>query len=158
MLRVLTKCVNREVADDWVCLDYALRQKSRQRVTSALGRDLALLLPRGTQLRSGDHLLAEDTTVIRVIATAEQLSRVECVNASDLARAAYHLGNRHVAVEIGTDFIAYQADHVLDSMLCRMGFVVCPVLMPFTPEPGAYQHHDWGIPEVALAQKHAELP
>lgn len=158
MLRVMAKYQGLDAADDWVCLDYALRQKSRQRVISALGRELALMLPRGTLLRSGDHLLAEDATVVRVIATAEQLSRVECANSSDLARAAYHLGNRHVAVEIGADFIAYQADHVLDAMLARMGFIVCSVLMPFAPEPGAYQHHEWGIPHVALAQPNAESP
>lgn len=148
MLQAFTKSFPRAIADDSVSLDYAQRQKSRFRVTSSLGREIAVLLPRGTVLHDGDQLEVTDGTLLQVIATPEPLSRIECDSGSKLARAAYHLGNRHVALEVGEGYLAYQRDHVLDHLLQQLGFSVHSVILPFEPEPGAYQHHDWGAPGV----------
>src|SRR5512145_107996 len=131
-----------------VRLDYEQRQRSRLRVTSSWGREIALKLPRGTFLEDGDQLQVTDGSTVRVVAASERLSRVECSSARELARVAYHLGNRHVALEVGEGYVAYQRDHVLDEMLNRLGLRTDSVYLPFSPEPGAYQGHDWGSPSV----------
>lgn len=157
MLEARTQCSDHEPCDDVVCLDYDQRQRSRLRVTSSSGREIALQLPRGTVLEHGVQLQVTDGTVLRVVAAREQLSRVECRSATELARAAYHLGNRHVALEVGDGYVAYQRDHVLDEMLCRLGLRVESVYLPFSPEPGAYQHHDWGRPVVTCVDNTPSL-
>ncbi len=156
MLLVHAKCIHPGAADDYVQLDYRVRQKSRFRTFTVSGCELAVQLPRGTVLNDGDNLRAIDGTTIRVVATAERLSRVDCPNGAELARAAYHLGNRHVALEVGAGFVAYQADHVLDAMLQQLGFRVGAVVMPFEPEPGAYQHHVWDAPDIEYSRATAE--
>jgi urease accessory protein len=148
MLQAFSRCSHREVYDDFVLLEYESRQRSRLRITTARGRDIALQLPRGTVLAHGDQLRVNDGTILRILAACEQLSRVESGNTAQLARAAFHLGNRHVALEVGDGYVAYQHDHVLDEMLRGLGFSVISVLLPFSPEPGAYQHHEWGRPLI----------
>lgn len=150
MLRVTSKCSERSSAEDRLALDYDSRRRSRMRTITESGRDIALLLPRGTVLHHGDLLRAEDGTVVFVEAVAERLSRVECPNAALQARAAYHLGNRHVALQIDTGYITYQTDPILDRMLKALGYQVEECLAAFEPEPGAYRNHEWGDPIVAL--------
>ena len=119
-------------------LTWGQRQRSRLLVTLDDGREVGLLLPRGTSLRDGDVLQAEDGRTARVVAAPETLSCVECPDALSLARAAYHLGNRHVPLRIESDCLCYQHDHVLDDLVRGLGLRVRVEEHPFEPEPGAY--------------------
>lgn len=133
-------------------IDWDLRQKSRFDVTDSQHRALGVFLPRGTLLRGGDVLVAEDGSLIRVLAAVQPVLVVRHCSRhgtpSDLARAAYHLGNRHVAVEVKPDHLKLEPDHVLAAMLRRLHLVVSEECAAFEPEGGAYQaaheHHDDG--------------
>ena len=130
---------------DELRLPFERRQKSRQRATLASGEEVAIALPRGEVLRGGDWVVASDGRVIEVIAAVEDVLHVECESAEALARAAYHLGNRHVAVQVGTGWLRIAEDHVLAGMLQGLGATVTPMRAPFEPEAGAYRahhHHD----------------
>jgi urease accessory protein len=120
-------------------LTWEQRQRSRLRVVLDDGREAAILMPRGTSLRDGDVLQAEDGQTARVVAAPETLSCVDCPDALSLARAAYHLGNRHVPLRIESDCLYYQHDHVLDDLVRGLGLAVRSEERPFEPEPGAYQ-------------------
>jgi urease accessory protein len=121
-------------------LPFDLRQKSRLRTRLTSGEEALLLLPRGEILRGGDLLTASDGRVVEVVATPEKLLHIE---AADLARIAYHLGNRHVPVQIGAGFLRIAEDHVLAELACKLGARVTQVEAAFEPEAGAYSggHH-----------------
>jgi urease accessory protein len=120
------------------------RVRARLRGTLSDGREVAVLLPRGGTLRDGDGLAGADGLRVRVCAASEALSRVECDDPLALARACYHLGNRHVALQIEPGSLSYLHDHVLDAMLAGLGLKVRVVEGPFEPEPGAYGGHGHG--------------
>jgi urease accessory protein len=122
-------------------LPFSERAKSRARHTLDNGEEAGLFLERGTILRNGDLLLADDGRVIEVEADCESVSTVHTNNPLLLARACYHLGNRHVALQIGSGWLRYQHDHVLDDMLRGFGLEVRVELAPFEPEGGAYVSH-----------------
>jgi urease accessory protein len=128
-------------ASDTLTLPFELRQKSRLLARLDHGEEVALLLPRGRVLRDGDLLLASDGRAVRVRAAAEQVSTATAADAVGLARAAYHLGNRHMPLQVGAGFLRYQQDHVLDEMVRGLGLVVTAELAPFEPEAGAYGEH-----------------
>jgi len=119
-------------------LPFALRSRSRLRTALASGEEVGLMLARGTVLRGGDRLLAEDGRIIEVIAAAETVSMVRSSDHSLLCRAAYHLGNRHVALQVGAGWVCYLHDHVLDDMVRGLGLAVMLEQAPFEPEAGAY--------------------
>ena len=123
-------------------LDWDVRQKSRIEATDSLGRPLHVFLPRGTVLRGGDVLVAEDGSLVRVTAAAQPVLVVTpCPRhgtAFDLLRAAYHLGNRHVPLDLRPDRLLLEPDHVLADMLRRQHLVVTETLAAFEPEAGAY--------------------
>jgi urease accessory protein len=123
-------------------LDWDLRQKSRFEATDSAGRSIGVFLQRGTVLRGGDVLVAEDGSLIKVWAAPQQVLRItHCQNQGtpfDLVRAAYHLGNRHVPIELKPDFLQIEPDHVLADMLRAMHLIVNAVDAPFEPENGAY--------------------
>lgn len=121
-------------------LPFERRCVSRQAATLADGREAALFLPRGTVLRSGDVLAADDGTRIVVEAAPEHVLIVRATDARALARAAYHLGNRHVAVEVGDGMLKIEHDHVLADMLSGLGVAIEAAHAPFEPEGGAYPH------------------
>ncbi|WP_095162919.1 urease accessory protein UreE [Pseudomonas sp. Irchel 3F5] len=123
-----------------VTLTVDTRIKSRVRVTLDDGREAGLMLERGQLLRGGE-LLGEEQggEVIRVLAAAEQVSSVRCADPLLLTRAAYHLGNRHVPLQIEAGLVRYQHDHVLDEMVRGLGLEVTVEQAPFEPEAGAYQ-------------------
>lgn len=127
-------------AAEQLVLPFELRQKSRLRARLASGLEVGLFLERGIVLRGGDLLLADDGTVIEVVAALETVSTVRDSDATRLARAGYHLGNRHVPVEIGSGWLRYGHDHVLDDMVRGMGLSVVVEEAPFEPEAGAYGH------------------
>jgi len=128
-----------------VTLDWDVRQKSRFDCTDSRGRHLGVFLPRGTVLRGGDVLVAQDGSLIRVIAAAQPVLVItpcrEHATACDLTRAAYHLGNRHVALELAPDHLKIEPDHVLAAMVRAMGLDVSEQLAAFEPEAGAYGAH-----------------
>lgn len=123
-------------------LPFEQRQKARQRARLAGGLDVGIQLPRGTILRGGDRLRAVDGTELQIVAAREPVSTVYCRDLRRLAQVAYHLGNRHVALEIGTGWVRYLADHVLDAMVAQLGLTVVHHDEPFEPEAGAYGGHD----------------
>lgn len=128
---------------DSLTLPFELRQRSRQRAQLDSGEEVALYLPRGTRLCHGDRLVSDDGLVVEIRAAQEQVSTLCCDDALQLARACYHLGNRHVALQIGAGWARYLHDHVLDDMLHGLGLDVEVKRLPFEPEPGAYHssHH-----------------
>jgi urease accessory protein len=123
-------------------LDWEVRQKSRFDATDSLGRALAVFLPRGTLTRGGDVLVAEDGSLVRVVAAAQPVLVVtpcaEHGSPFDLTRAAYHLGNRHVAIDLRPERLLIEPDHVLAGMLRGMHLTVTEALEAFEPEGGAY--------------------
>lgn len=119
-------------------LPYDARKRSRQRVTLDDGQPAALMLPRGTLLRHGDRLRLLDDVAVEVQAAPEQVSTVLASDAVQLARVAYHLGNRHVPLQVGPGWLRYQHDHVLDDMVRGLGATVQAELAPFEPEAGAH--------------------
>ncbi|MFZ5756347.1 MAG: urease accessory protein UreE [Pseudomonadota bacterium] len=129
------------VVDDAVVLPFELRQKTRLRTLSRNGRDTGLFLERGTTLRGGDLLRSDCGLVVEVIAEDEALMEVRSADPARLARLAYHLGNRHVHVQIGDGFLRTPEDYVLRDMLVQLGATVTPVTAPFDPESGAYGSH-----------------
>jgi urease accessory protein len=130
---------------DSLTLPFELRQKSRLVAALGSGQRIALSLPRGQVLRHGSLLRASDGSVIEVRSAREELSVVSSDDPSVLLRAAYHLGNRHVALQIGAGTLYYLHDHVLDDMLRGLGLEPSFVEQPFEPESGAYgrsgHHH-----------------
>ncbi len=133
---------------DTLELPYEARLKSRQHLQLADGQPFGYNLPPGTCLQHGDKLLAIDgdiRRVVAVVAASESLVEVRGDDALHMARAAYHLGNRHVRVEIGVDsqgnYLRLQPDHVLEDMLLHQGCTVQPVQASFQPEGGAYGGH-----------------
>ncbi len=123
-------------------LDWDVRQKSRFDATDSAGRALGVFLPRGSVVRGGDVLVAEDGSLIRALAAAQTVLRVtacaEHGGPADLPRAAYHLGNRHVQLEVRPDHLQLEPDPVLADMLRSMHLIVREIQAPFEPEGGAY--------------------
>jgi urease accessory protein len=123
-------------------LDWDVRQKSRFDATDSTGRDLGIFLPRGTTVRGGDVLVAEDGSLIKVIAAPQSVLKITHCSTHgtpyDLIRAAYHLGNRHVPIELKPDHLKIEPDHVLADMLRAMHLIVNAVDEAFEPESGAY--------------------
>jgi len=127
-------------------LPFESRQKSRLKTKLVSGEEVGLMLPRGEILRGGDLVTASDGRVIEVVAEPEKLLHIET---DSLPKVAYHLGNRHVAVQVGQTFLRIAEDHVLEEMLKKMGAKVSRVEAPFEPEAGAYagghhQHDEMG--------------
>jgi urease accessory protein len=132
-------------------LDWDVRQKSRFDATDSQGRRLGVFLPRGTVVRGGDVLVAEDGSLVRVIAAPQPVLVIthctEHGSPFDLLRAAYHLGNRHVTIELKPGHLKIEPDHVLADMLRAMHLIVREANEAFEPEGGAYaaagghQHH-----------------
>jgi len=130
-----------DVADDTLTLPYEARQKSRHRVRLDSGREAAVVLKPGTVIEDGDRLVARDGTTVLVCAAHEPVSTASSVDPQTLARACYHLGNRHVALQVGAGWVRYQPDHVLDEMLRGLGLEVVHESTSFKPERGAYGGH-----------------
>jgi urease accessory protein len=155
-------------------LDWDVRQKSRFDATDSQGRQLGIFLPRGTVVRGGDMLVAEDGSLIRVIAAPQPVLRITPCSAHgsafDLVRAAYHLGNRHVPIELKPDHLKIEPDHVLADLLSAMHLMVASATEGFEPESGAYlmtghHRHDHATPKTnpgatasAVATPHVHSP
>jgi urease accessory protein len=134
------------VATDTVELDFDHRHRRRLRMQGEGGLDFLLDLPEATAMRDGDGLLLEDGRIVAVKAAAEPLVEVCAPNAGHLVRLAWHLGNRHLPVQVATDRLLIREDHVIEAMLRSLGATVTHVEAAFDPEGGAYgghgHHHD----------------
>jgi urease accessory protein len=140
MLLIESLYTGPDAATEALELDFARRTKSRLRARLVSGEEVGVFLPRGTILRGGQKLAGKDGRIVEVVAAPEELVEVRCAGALQLARAAYHLGNRHVAVELGEGGLRIQRDHVLEAMLVGLGAEVVAVTAAFEPEAGAYAH------------------
>jgi urease accessory protein len=128
-------------------LPFELRQKSRLLTRFASGEEVGLMLERGSVLRGGDRLLTDDGRVVGVVAAEEALMEAHCDDPDQLARCAFHLGNRHTPVEVRSGALRFAADEVLAGMLRGLGARVVAITAPFEPEAGAYaagHHHHSG--------------
>jgi urease accessory protein len=165
MLSVVKRLEPGEGADSFpkvrsrLILPFDQRQKSRQQVRLEDGEEAQLLLPRGTVLRNGDVLEAQDGTQIGVVAAPEHVLDVTADTPFALIQAAYHLGNRHTRVQLGNGFLRLENDPVLKEMLVRLGVQVDEKHQPFEPEAGAYSgghrhgHDETFEEDYALAQR-----
>lgn len=126
-------------------LDWDLRQKSRFDAVDSQGRQIGVFLPRGTVVRGGDVLVAEDGSLVKMLAAPQPVLVIthcsEHGSPFDLLRAAYHLGNRHVPIELKPDHLKIEPDHVLAAMLRSMHLIVREANDAFEPEAGAYGEH-----------------
>ena len=117
------------------------RTRTRHRFATPSGQELYLRLPRGTVLQQGDLLQSEDgETIIKIVAKPEPVLTVTAQKPVDLLRASYHLGNRHVSLEVTPDYLRLSVDSVLQAMLEQLGVEVQEEVVPFQPETGAYGH------------------
>ncbi|MGH8502436.1 MAG: urease accessory protein UreE [Gammaproteobacteria bacterium] len=138
MLKIIQHVSNAGQPDDvTVTLTFEQRQRSRARLQLDDGNEAALFLPHGTVLRDGDLLIAREGNRIRVRAAAEPVSTVSIGDPVALARLCYHLGNRHVGLQISRVWIRYQHDHVLDELVRKLGMTPTLESAPFEPEFGA---------------------
>ena len=146
-------------------LDWDVRQKTRFDTLDSQGRRIGVFLPRGTAVRGGDVLVAEDGSLIKVIAAPQPVLVItHCTQhgtAFDLTRAAYHLGNRHVPIELQPDHLKIEPDHVLAAMLRSMHLIVREAEQAFEPEGGAYGAHGGahgGSHDHGHAHAHGKAP
>jgi len=131
-------------AVDRVALDGHERHRRRVVLTGEGGTTFLLDLPQATALRDGDGVVLDDGGIVRVVGRAEPLVEVTAADSHALARLAWHIGNRHVEVQIVGDCLRIRRDHVIEEMLRGLGARLAPVEAPFDPEHGAYQQHTHG--------------
>ncbi len=135
-------------ARDTVLLDHESRHRRRILLTTEAGQDLLLDLHRPARLRDGDGLALEGGGVVRVAARPEHLAEIHAHGEGELARIAWHLGNRHLPVQLLGERIRIRTDHVIEEMVALLGGHVAHVWAPFDPESGAYagghSHHGLG--------------
>jgi urease accessory protein len=137
---------NAAEAIDQVVLDANERQRRRVVLTGDDGTRFLLDLQHATALHDGDGLVLDDGTIVRVAGKPEPLTEISAASAHDLARLAWHLGNRHTDVQILGDRLRIRRDHVIEAMLRGLGAHLTPIDAPFDPEGGAYGHgpHEHG--------------
>ena len=155
MITIEQKCNSNEPASEQLVLPFELRCKSRLRSRLASGEEVGLFLERGTILRGGDVLKGNDGRVVQVVAANEHLLEIRCDTPEKLSRVAYHLGNRHVAVEVGSGWLRIEVDNVLKDMVLGLGAQVIEIDAPFEPESGAYAHghqHTGSLPGAKIHQ------
>ena len=124
---------------DRVELPFDRRQRSRQLARLVSGEQVGLVVDRGRIMRGGDVVKTVDGRDVQIVAAKEKLAHIE---ADDLARVSYHLGNRHVPVQVGNGFLRIAQDHVLEEMVRKLGARVSHIEAAFEPEGGAYHQHD----------------
>ncbi len=146
MLKITQKTNKIVEANATLTLTFDQRNKSRLKTTLDDGRDVGIVLKNGDSLKEGDTLVSDNSLLlIQIKAALETVSTVYCNDTLQLARACYHLGNRHVSLQIEADFIRYQHDHVLDDMVKGLDLETQVEQAPFEPESGAYHttaHHN----------------
>ena len=138
MLKITEKLDTSLASSASLTLPFEKRQKSRLRVSLDNNQEAALMLERGSVLRHGELLRADNGLIVEVRAADEEVAVISTADNFLLARACYHLGNRHVPLQIGEGWLRIQRDHVLEDMVQSLGLLVKHELAPFEPESGAY--------------------
>ncbi len=133
---------NEASAIDSIALDAHERYRRRIVLTGERGTQFLLDLPQAAALHDGDGLLLDDGGIVRVAGRPEPLVEIRAASAEQLARLAWHIGNRHVDLQIAGNALRIRRDHVIEAMLVGLGALVTPIEAPFAPEGGAYAHHD----------------
>lgn len=128
-------------ATERLVLPFELRCKTRLRTRLENGEEIGLFLVRGEILRAGDKLLGNDGRVVEVVAAPEVVMEARASDPVLLAKATYHLGNRHVPVQVSEGLLRFGRDHVLGEMVRGLGLVVTETEAAFEPESGAYGGH-----------------
>lgn len=154
MLLIHEHAAASEQANDVLELPFELRQKARFKATLTSGVEVGLQLARGKILRCGDKLKAEDGKIIEIKAAPESVSTVTCDDALMLAKICYHLGNRHVPLQVMQGQCRYMHDHVLDEMVVLLGGKVICEQASFEPEAGAYANQSHAHNEDSHASSH----
>jgi urease accessory protein len=131
-------------AVDRIALDAHDRHRRRVVLTGEGGTTFLLDLPQAAALHDGDGLVLDDGAIVRVVGRPEPLIEIAAAEAHDLARLAWHIGNRHIDLQIVGDRLRIRRDHVIEGMLRGLGARLSPIEAPFEPEHGAYQHHHDG--------------
>jgi urease accessory protein len=134
---------NEASAVDCIALDAHERYRRRIVLIAERGTTFLLDLPQATALRDGDGLLLDDGAIVRIAGRKEPLVEITATNPSELARLAWHIGNRHIDVQVVSDRLRIRRDHVIEDMLRGLGARVTPIEAPFEPEGGAYAHHHY---------------
>jgi len=132
---------NEASAVDSIALDAYDRHRRRIVLTGERGTRFLLDLPKAMALHDGDGLLLDDGAIVRVAGRLEPLLEIRAASAAELARLAWHIGNRHIDVQVAGDRLRIRRDHVIEDMLRGLGAQVTPIEAPFEPEGGAYAHH-----------------
>ena len=132
----------KEAAFDTVTLSYLDRHRRRIRLVADLGESFLLDLPRAHHLVEGDGLELEGGGYLRVSAAAEPLFEITAASRKDLLRIAWHLGNRHLPVQIAGERLRIRPDHVIAEMVTGLGGRIVELEAPFDPEAGAYHAHE----------------
>ena len=125
---------------DRVTLAAEDRHRRRLVMTGEAGTRFLLDLPQAAMLRDGDGLMLDDGSIVRVVGKCEPLVEIAAASAAARLRIAWHIGNRHVDVQVVGDRLRIRRDHVLEAMLVGLGAQLTPIEAPFDPEPGAYAH------------------
>ena len=141
MLTITEKLGAPATASASLTLPFEKRQKSRLRIFLDDNQEVALVLERGSVLRHGDFLRADNGLIVEVRAADEEVAVISTKDSFLFARACYHLGNRHIPLQIGKGWLRIQRDHVLEEMVQSLGLAVKHELSPFEPEAGAYSGH-----------------
>jgi len=142
MIKLTEIVVSDVLVDDTLTIPFDLRQKSRFSATTDKGKEVGLFFQRGQMFRSGVVLTGVDSFNVRIEAANEAVSVMRNTNALLFSKACYHLGNRHVSLQILDAELRFLTDHVLDHMLEGLGLLVSHEMLPFEPEAGAYHSHD----------------
>jgi urease accessory protein len=133
-------------------LTFDARCKSRLLLTLEDGEQAGLVVERGRQLRNGDRVRIADGREVEIVAAEESLLEAVSEDPLLITKAAYHLGNRHVAVQLLPDGLRFLADHVLSDMVSGLGLTVSPLIAPFEPESGAYGHQHAHVSETPVSR------
>ncbi len=128
-------------AVDTISLDAHERHRRRVMLRAERGTKFLLDLPKATALHDGDGLVLDDGAMVRIVGRPEPLVEIAAADAHELARLAWHIGNRHIDVEIIGDRLRIRRDHVIEAMLSGLGATLSPIEAPFNPEHGAYHQH-----------------
>ena len=137
---------NAATAIDHVVLDADERHRRRITLAGERGTVFLLDLPQAIALRDGDGLVLEDGAIVRVTGKPEPLIEITARSPHELARLAWHIGNRHIDLQVVGERLRIRRDQVLEDMLRGLGAHLTPIEAPFDPEPGAYHahHHEGG--------------
>jgi len=138
MIEIDHLCETKQPAEYTLTLPFEMRQKSRFKTALDDGQVVGVILPRGRLLRGGDCLKTSDGKIVEILAAAETVSTIYSDQPLELMRASYHLGNRHVSLQVTEKWIRYLHDHVLDEMVAGLGLTVTVEKASFEPEAGAY--------------------